>query len=169
VAGYEILYWQTTQESFLAEYAARQLGVGVSPGSEWSFIHKLQNLGFYTGRLVWFAFPASLAAIAVFLRGSRADSGSSGMRQGFIFSVGVSVLYVLLFSLSDRRADRYIFPAYYLVGACGTIIAITRWPSIRRLTERLDNYHHFGPALLWLLLFCVNVASGPAGVPHVEL
>jgi hypothetical protein len=74
-----------------------------------------------------------------------------------------------MFSLSDRRADRYIFPAYYLFAACGMVAACYLWAWPRRLVERWDRHHQILTPVLWLVLFCLNVASGPAGVPRVDL
>jgi uncharacterized membrane protein len=90
-------------------------------------------------------------------------------RQAFVFSVGISLLYVVLFSLSDRHADRYIFPAYYLFAACGMILAAHQSAWLHRIIERWDRHQQVFTPLLWLILFCLNLASGPAGVPHIEV
>jgi hypothetical protein len=79
------------------------------------------------------------------------------------------LLYVILFSLSDRHADRYIFPAYYLFAACGMISAANQSAWLHRMLERWDRHYQILTPILWLLLFCLNLASGPAGVPHIEV
>jgi hypothetical protein len=166
-AGYERLYRQVTGESFLAYYLPTQVGRTAAPRSPSLVAHKLYNLGWYLARVVWFPFPASLAAFAAawarrdaFGRaftssGPRADRA----REGLVFTLGVSLLYLVLFSLADRKADRYIFPAYYLVGACGLVAAVRTWPRLRRLVEAADRYHAVLPAALWLALFTLSLGG----------
>jgi 4-amino-4-deoxy-L-arabinose transferase-like glycosyltransferase len=169
IAGYEFLYRQATHESFLAVYVSRQIGAAaVAKGSSYP-AQKLSNLIFYGGRLLWFAFPGSLAVLAAIWKRSRREPVPERTRQAFVFSVGISLLYVVLFSLSDRHADRYIFPAYYLFAACGMILAANQLAWLHRIIERWDRHQQVFTPLLWLILFCLNLASGPAGVPHIEV
>jgi hypothetical protein len=169
IAAYEFLYRQATHESFLAEYFARQIGTAAAASGPSGLVQKLWNIVYYGGRLLWFAFPGSLAVLAILWKRKQLEPVSARARQAFVFSVGVSLLYVVMFSLSDRRADRYIFPAYYLFAACGMVAASYLWAWPRRLVERWDRHHQILTPLLWLILFCLNVASGPAGVPRVDL
>jgi hypothetical protein len=37
------------------------------------------------------------------------------------------------------------------------------------MLERWDRQYQILTPILWLLLFCLNLASGPAGVPHIEV
>ena len=169
ICGYEFLYRHATNESFLSTYLSRQIGAAaVLKGSSYA-VQKLSNLVFYGGRLLWFAFPGSVAVLAASWNRSRLQAFPERTRQAFVFSVAVSLLYVVLFSLSDRHADRYIFPAYYLFAACGMILAAGRSAWLHRIIERWDRYHQVLTPLLWLILFSINLASGPAGVPHIEL
>jgi 4-amino-4-deoxy-L-arabinose transferase-like glycosyltransferase len=169
IAGYEFLYRQATHESFLAVYLSRQIGAAAVAKGPSYLIQKLSNLVFYGGRLLWFAFPGSIAMLAVIWKRSRRERVPERTRQAFLFCVGVSLLYVVLFSLSDRHADRYIFPAYYLFAACGMIAAAHQSAWFHRIIERWDRHRQVFTPLLWLILFCLNLASGPAGVPHVEV
>jgi len=168
IAGYELLYRRATHESFLAVYISRQIGAAaVAHGSSY-VVQKLSNLVFYGGRLLWFAFPGSLAVLATIWQ-RRREPIPSRTQQAFVFSVGMSLLYVVLFSFSDRHADRYIFPAYYLFAACGMMSAAHQSAWLHRIIERWDQHHQVLTPLLWLILFCLNLASGPAGVPHIEV
>ena len=127
------------------------------------------SLIFYGGRLLWFAFPGSIALLAAIGRRRDARSSPAPMRQALFFCVGVSILYLVLFSLFDRRADRYVFPAYYLLAAAGMMVAIHQWDWVRRVAERWDRHHVVLSPLLWIVLFSLNMASGPWGLPRVEL
>jgi len=169
VAGYEFLYRQATHESFLSVYFERQIETAAAARGASALIQKLSNLVFYSGRLLWFSFPGSLALLAVLWRRNRRDPISARARQGFLFSVGVSLLYVVVFSISDRHADRYIFPAYYLFAACGMIAAAHQWAWLGRFVQRWDRHHQVLTPLLWLVLFGLNLVSGPAGVPRIDV
>jgi hypothetical protein len=168
-AAYELLYRHTTQESFLATYFARQIGAAVEAKGSSAVLQKLSNLVFYSGRLLWFSFPGSLPVLTALWKRRKFESITARARQGFLFSIVVSLLYVVLLSVSDRRADRYIFPAYYTFAAGGMIAAAYQWSWVRRLTERWDRHYQILTPLLWLALFALNVASGPAGVPRVDV
>jgi hypothetical protein len=77
------------------------------------------------------------------------------------------VLYVGLFSLFDRRADRYIFPAYYAVGAAGGVAALRASPRLRRLAGTLDR--PWVPAAVWGVTFVAHLFAGRLGLPTVKV
>jgi hypothetical protein len=124
-------------------------------------VHKLQNLAFYVGRLLWFAFPWSVAALVA---GSRMRSRPEASA---LFAAGVVVVYVAAFSLADRRADRYIFPAYYALGAAGAVAALRLVPRLRALVTRLDR--PWVPAAVWAVLFAAHLFAGRLGLPTIKL
>jgi len=179
IAGYEAAYRQVTHESFLAVYWGRQMGTaalarGVAP----LLLRKLHNLYYYGKAFIWFPFPASLAAVAAvwwrrdlfFSLLGRRRGGSDLMQaraaSGLAFTMGLSVLYVLAFTLSDRTAERYIFPAYYLVGACGFVAMMRGWGAFGRWVERLDR-HRLLPVLVWLPLFLLGLPARLPGLPRI--
>lgn len=169
---YEILYRQATGEPFWSFYLSRQLGVAAVSQSAGGLAQKAYNLVWYSGRVLWFAFPWSLILLAAAWH--RWPSGTpatgsldAGARAGTLFTTGTVLLYVGLFSLSDRRADRYIFPAYYAVGAAGAAVALRALPRFRRFAARLDR--PWVPAAAWLLLFFIHALAGSLGVPTVKL
>lgn len=169
-AAYEHSYRAVTGESFVSGYFGRSLSVGASEGHDWTAATLPYNLLFYSGRVLWFAFPWSLVlagAVVVWLR--RRPRDLTAPAQGLLFAVGVAVLYVGLFSLSTRRAERYVFPAYYVVGAAGAVAAIARWPAMRWLALRVERLEPFGAPVLWLLLFGLHLAGGRIGLPHVQI
>ncbi len=182
-AAYQALYREATQSSFLAAYLERQVPPAVARQSAGFVAQKAYNLVWYGGRLAWFPFPWSLglvaAAVAVGLRRLRpapdasspphdgehsptaADRSDGRLAPGgFLFAAGVALLYLALFSLSDRRADRYIFPAYFAVAAGGAIAASRANASTTRLTEVLSRLPRWAPAALWLALVLLHVGAG---------
>jgi hypothetical protein len=84
-----------------------------------------------------------------------------------LFAVATAALYVGLFSLSDRRADRYILPAYYAVGAAGALAALRSAPRLRRLVAHLDR--PWVPAAVWGLALLTRMVGGRLGMPTVKI
>ena len=203
--GYESAYVHVTGRSFLEMYRARQVPEGaLTAGSP--VVRSAYNLAWYAGRVLWFAFPWSVAGAAVVVGalrrgavwpssiGSRpgadngsgltahgsapgADNGSgltahgsaqgadigsrltaSGPRpgaeaaagpasgsipgtawRGAWFAAAMTMALVVAFSLAHRKADRYIFPAYFSAAALGGGWAFARLPWLGRIADRLDR------------------------------
>jgi hypothetical protein len=181
--AYERAYVSATGQSFLAFYIGPRLNPdAVAAGSTGRLAY---NTVWYTARLAWYAFPWSLIALTacvVVLRGyvgqgfrlrvklrrtaealaeavSPAENGErrSG-ESGLLFAVVASFVLIVLFSFSDRKADRFIFPAYYFMAAAGGVTAIRRWPAVSRVVNRLDR--PWVPAVCWLSLFALRLVSG---------
>ena len=169
--AYELLYRRATGEPFWSFYLSRQLGVAAVSQTAGGLAQKAYNLVWYLGRVLWFAFPWSLTLLAAAWHGWRSRTPAApldeGARAGALFTAGTVLLYVGLFSLSDRRADRYVFPAYYAVGAAGAVAALRALPPFRRFAARLDR--PWVPAAAWFLLFFVHAFAGRLGVPTVKL
>jgi hypothetical protein len=174
---YEQAYRHATGESFWSFYLARQLGVAAAAGEGTGLAVKAYNLVWYLGRVLWFPFPWSLALVAAAWRAGRlpwrsrpaagAEPPARGAVAGGLFAVATLVLYVGLFSLSDRRADRYIFPVYYVVGAAGGVAALRASSRLRRLAGALDR--PWVPAAVWAVTFAVHLFAGRLGLPTVKL
>jgi 4-amino-4-deoxy-L-arabinose transferase-like glycosyltransferase len=174
---YETLYRSVTGESFLAVYLGRQLGVAGQAHSQAWLLQKPYNLLWYLARLVWFAFPWSLTALAAAWRerGRPANPGEDGAaaheiaRRGLGFCLGLSIAYLLAFSLSDRKADRYLFPAYYALGACGMVAAARASPALERIARGLDRSSPLLPVLVWVAAFAAHIAAGRLHPPRIKL
>jgi hypothetical protein len=174
--AYEHLYRLTTGEPFWSFYLARQLGVAAATGDPNGLLAKAGNLVWYLGRVAWFPFPWSLALLLAAWRARRlparlAACGSSpsarGALAGGLFAVATVVLYVGLFSLSQRRADRYIFPVYYVVGAAGGVAALRASTRLRGLAGALDR--PWVPAAVWTVTFAAHLFAGRLGLPTVKI
>jgi 4-amino-4-deoxy-L-arabinose transferase-like glycosyltransferase len=174
---YEQLYRQATGEPFWSFYLARQLGVAAAAGEGAGLAVKLHNLVWYLGRVLWFPFPWSVALILAAWHTRRLPWRSRpavddppadrGALAGGLFALATVVLYVGLFSLSDRRADRYIFPVYYVVGAAGGVAALRLAPRLRRLAGTLDR--PWVPAAVWAVTFVAHLFAGRLGLPTVKV
>jgi 4-amino-4-deoxy-L-arabinose transferase-like glycosyltransferase len=176
-AVYEHVYRSATGQPFWSFYLVRQLGVAADASAGSGVLAKLYNLVWYLGRVVWFPFPWSLALAAAAWRARRLlsrlrlpwplDGLDPSVLAGAVFAVATAVLYVGLFSLSDRRADRYLFPAYYAVGAAGAVAALRASTALARVAAALDR--PWVPAAAWTVLFTAHVFAGRLGLPTVKV
>jgi 4-amino-4-deoxy-L-arabinose transferase-like glycosyltransferase len=98
--------------------------------------------------------------------GTSAGSGFSRIEQdaaltdtgrGAWFALASSALLVLVFSLAHRKADRYIFPVYFIVAAAGAAFLMRRSSRFAALVERLDR--PWVPAAAWMTLFLLRLAT----------
>ena len=154
---YERAYVGATGDSFLAFYTGPRLNPEAVAGGAMDRVG--YNTIWYTARLAWYAFPWSLMGLAASSWGAlsaaagsdggpaRADGrgqrGSAGHAvcagAVLLFAVAASFLLIVLFSFSDRKADRFIFPAYYFMAAAGGVTAIRCSPAVSRVVDRLDR------------------------------
>jgi len=147
--------------------------VAALPQSAGGLAQKAYNLVWYLGRVVWFPLPWSLALLAAGWQGWRRRASSAvpfpadAAVRGAVFVAGMVLLYVGLFSLSDRRADRYIFPVYYAVGSAGAVAALRAWPRLRGVAVRLDR--PWVPAVVWCVALLVRIVGGRLGLPTVKI
>lgn len=150
--GYDAAYAQATGQSFLDMHLARQLPRGELIG-EASPARMAYTGAWYASRVIWYAFPWSVLAAWVATRalgagrwwpwshhGQEAGAESTGTsgRVAWFALVAAAVL-TAAFSLAHRKADRYIFPVYFLVGAVGAVAGMRRFPRLARLVERWDR------------------------------
>jgi hypothetical protein len=161
IAVYEALYREATGGSFLSVYLQRQMQPALARQSDAIVAQKAYNLVWYGGRLLWFPFPWSLALLVAVVRAPlRGTSARGRALRGLAFAVGVALLYVSLFSISDRRADRYIFPAYFAVAGAGAVAALRWGRPGAALAGWFARLPAWSPAALWLALVLVHVAAG---------
>jgi hypothetical protein len=164
--AYEALYRSVADQSFLAFYLGPRLDAGaVAEGSltRWPY-----NVMWYTGRLVWYALPWSvfaLGALAAYVHHLGGGVSrrivaqlSRESRAGLAFAAVSSAMLVGAFALSDRKADRFIFPAYFIFAAAGAVTAVRCSPRVSRVVDALDK--PWVPAACWLVLFLLRLASG---------
>jgi 4-amino-4-deoxy-L-arabinose transferase-like glycosyltransferase len=161
--GYDAAYRHATGTSFLAAYRARQVPQGALGGDS-LLARTVYQLVWYAGRVLWFAFPWSLLAAWLVVTKRRLwwpfrvrRAGDAPGYDGAWFALATAAALVLAFSLAHRKADRYIFPVYFLVGGVGAVWAIRRSPRLNTWVDRLDR--PWVPAAVWMLLFLARLAS----------
>ena len=155
-AAYEHAYVAATGQSFLEYYLGARMSLeGATPaGGLPAPVEKSYNALWYGGRLLWYAAPWSLALLLV----SRVTRPP--VANVIRFAAVASLATLLLLALRDTKADRYVFPAYFLA-ATGGVLAAAAWsPRLGRLAARLEEAWPWGPALLWLALVAGRVLIG---------
>ena len=139
--AYEAAYFSVTGRSFLQVYRNRQVPEGaLTAGSP--VVRAAYSAVWYAARVMWYAFPWSLFAAALAVRGVRGGwvwpwNGKAGalpqtspsngsLFQGAWFAIATGLLLLAAFSLAHRKADRYIFVVYFLMAAAGAVAALRR-------------------------------------------
>jgi Dolichyl-phosphate-mannose-protein mannosyltransferase len=165
VIGYETFYVRTTGESFLTFYRARRLGDSMSLTQPGVLRHSLVNVWFYVLRVLWFAAPWSLCALAAawtWLRiktsGGRPTRFGDTSARALQWSLLVTAVYIIVLSPALVRAERFIFPAYFVIGAAGAVAAIRYFDGFRRFALRSESWFWLPPAM-WFVTFLLSLAS----------
>jgi hypothetical protein len=162
-AIYEAAYVRITGESFLAFYRNTRLGESMDLSDPRIVPHTLRNIAWYFVRLAWFAAPWSLVALAVWA------TVIAGARRGFdaferpgaraaMWGLVTTMMFVVVLSPANVRAERFIFPMYFVAGALGFATASLRWSPVARLAMRTAGWWWL-PAATWMLLFLASIGS----------
>ncbi len=165
MAGYEALYVRTTGESFLDFYRSTRLGQSIQVSDPRVVPHALVNVGWYVLRLAWFAAPWSLMAFAVAAVWLRASAQG---RTGEIFEIAsargiqwgllTTAVFSAVLSPALVRAERFIFPSYFIIGAIGVVATLRRFDRAGKIVESTDRYPSL-PILVWLATFLLSLGS----------
>jgi hypothetical protein len=158
-AWFEASYVALTHESFVGPYLAQQMGLAaMQRGDALAAVigQKVSNLAWYGGRILWFAFPWGLVGLALLIPSvRRAWRWNAATTRETTLLVGLALLYVAVLSLSDRRADRYAFPSYYMVGLAGSVAALRSAPALRRVSAAMARLYPFDQVVVWLVTFAL--------------
>jgi hypothetical protein len=164
LAGYETVYVRTTGESFLEFYRSTRLGGSMQLGDPRIVPHALANIVWYLTRLAWFAAPWSLVACAtaaVWLRfrtrGAAVPPFDVLTERGLAWAWLLTAVFIAVLSPANVRAERFIFPTYFVIGAVGVVTAMRHSGGIRRLTERADR--PWVPIAVWMTTFLLSLGS----------
>jgi len=165
MVGYEAIYVRTTGESFLDFYGSTRLGESIRLSDLAVVPHALVNMGWYLLRLAWFAAPWSLLAGAVVwvwfragIQGRTAQVFEIGSARGILWALLTTAVFIGVLSPALVRAERFVFPTYFIIGAVGAVAAIRRSADARRLAENSAR-HSWLPAALWLVTFLLSLGS----------
>lgn len=140
---FEIWYRQVTDGIyFWQNYINQQSDQIVESGS--NPLRKIYNFIWYLGRVIWFPAPW-VFFIFYGLYKWRKEIIPLFENKYFILSMVSAVFIILWFSLFDRKADRYIFPAYSFLIFAGAWALLRLKPKI---TEWLQKRKKLLPVYL---------------------
>ena len=164
LAGYEALYVRTTGESFLEFYRTTRLGGSMQLNDPRLVTHALANVAWYLTRLAWFASPWSLVAsatAAVWLRfrtrGASAPPFDDMTERGLVWALLLTAAFIAVLSPANVRADVFIFPTYFVIGAVGVVTAMRHSDGMRRLIKSADR--PWIPIAVWMTTFLLSLGS----------
>lgn len=134
---FELWYKGITHTSFLQAYLAfqggRSIGAVFHPG------RRIYSLLWYSARALWFSSPWVLFLFYGIWRSKKEKPGL--FKDPFLCFLLISALgIVLFFSLSDRKADRYIFPAYLLLVLAGVRVLLRMKPKVADFLARQKKH-----------------------------
>ena len=163
--AYERAYSQVAGDSFMSFYLHSRIADNAGFAKAFSIPTKASNVVWYLARVAWFALPGSLALL---VSAGHARQTSSEDRRAILFALLAAAAYVAAMSLGSNRADRFIFPAYFLVGSAGAVVAMRRWPGVDGVARRLAALPPYSLPLAWLLLFMLTLAT-ERRLPYIKL
>jgi hypothetical protein len=158
--AYESVYSAVTGASFLDDYLHRQVASGVRGPAD-SVASTAADLWWYGVRLLWFAFPWSVVALLMVPKAVRQRSTRAALAAALVLA------YLVPMAFMERRAERYVFPAYFVLGAAGALAARSRWQPLAKLGGLLER--PYVPQALFVLLLLVHLAGGVLGLPRIKL
>jgi hypothetical protein len=163
--GYESVYVRTTGESFLEFYRSTRLGQSMELSDPRVVPHAIVNVGWYLARVAWFAAPWSLAAFAVVviltratLRRQAGEIVDERSGRGIWWAVAVTIVFIAVLSPANVRAERFIFPTYFMMAAIGAVAAMRQFEWFGRFVAQCDP-RWWLPAGVWLVTFLLSLGS----------
>jgi len=131
------------------------------------FLNKLVNLSYYLSRCFYYTLPWSLILLVVLIRNRSCIWAKTKEllrnlerpeNSAILLLAFCGLTYPLIFSLSDRTASRYIFPAYYFLGAAMVLGLNVYVSKFRQLVEAIERYGVFPVASsLWFIAVCFHL------------
>ena len=124
---YEWIYhFQTGEEFWLYNFRTQ----AVAAVQTNAILQKPYNLIWYLARALFFALPWSIFLIAG-LRNAKERAVFPNDKRWFWIMSSAAAL-ILIMSLFDRRADRYIFTSYYLIAMGGGWYMTERFSNVKK-------------------------------------
>ena len=78
--------------------------------------------------------------------------------QAIQWGVLTTAVFIAVLSPALVRAERFIFPTYFIIGAIGVVATIRRVPSVRQIAEKAAAYAWL-PIAVWMATFLLSLGS----------
>lgn len=161
---YEAFYISYTGVSFLGEfYQSQFVNRALLQSTKHSFvIQKLSNWYYYFSHYLIYALPWSLVAILVAIRCLLKKEIYFWKSSLSYCLLSASFLFCLVFTMSDRTATRYTFPAYYLFSAWCLLFIFYNSKKMQSIHASIINKGiHFIVPAIWLLAVLLHLVELP--------
>jgi 4-amino-4-deoxy-L-arabinose transferase-like glycosyltransferase len=179
-AGYDAAYTGVVGERFFPWYFARQFGVASASSTAHPVAGALYSFAWYAGRIVWFAAPWSAVGALGLWRGvrwlrrpqgsHRMSASRAARMRGAVFCAVVAGTYLVAFSIFQRRAERYIFPVYYLLAAWWVVYGFQLYPWIRRMSWRFTRtLYPYEQVVIWVGSVVLAMIAALLNLPTIKL
>ena len=134
---FELWYRQITDGiGFWVNYINLQFGRAVA--TAFNPLRKVYNLIWYLGRAIWFPAPW---IFFIFYGVYKWNKEKISLLKDKLFQISVisAACIIFWFSLFDRKADRYIFPAYSFLVLAGVWVLLRLKPKLMGFLEKREN------------------------------
>lgn len=157
---FEWIHFKITGNSFWTYNLHLQIFTGAAraASNSWWLLRKVHNLGFYLSMLTWYSFPYVILQAYRLLNWRRNPSHRDGcsLTQGqwlewriiMISILLCSGIYLFGLSISDRLAQRYIYPVYWIGGFAAAASLVMSSKRVRDLSDTWIGEN--SSSLLWI-------------------
>ncbi|MDO9181539.1 MAG: hypothetical protein Q7U04_03985 [Bacteriovorax sp.] len=161
---YEILFKNVTGESFIAEFYKIQFQqrAMLTSYAHTMLVQKILNLYYYVWHYVVYSLIWSLFVLLIVLKNIKKIDFQEKLKK-FLKSplskclLSSAFVFCFLFSLSDRTASRYVFPAYYLFSAWNILLLLHLSENFKKIQAQVISVGlQFLAPLLWLFNFALH-------------
>lgn len=162
---YEQWFVSLIGDSFFKRYWEIQIsGRTLKTNSSFSLLGKIQNINYYFSRTLAYTAPWSLLFVGVLIQKRSEAKQWFKKNVRWIFALTSFVLlYILVFAWFDRKASRYLYPAYYfgyLIFSLSLYTLKENWSlAIKPFFKCSINKIHYFAALTWLFVHLLSLGK----------
>jgi len=154
---FDIWYQEITDGvGFWGNYISFQGNSVTSFETSFNPLNKIKNLIWYLGRAIVFTLPWIIFLIIGVYKSKKLEI--SLFKDRFLkFCLLCAILIILLFSLFDRKADRYIFSSYYFLLLSGAAVLFQLKPKVGDFLAKKYKYLPFFMSLILVIFTLLKI------------
>lgn len=161
---FEYLYVKITGISFFSEFYKIQIQQRAMTNVHKHFflIQKFLNFYYYFVNYFSYSLPWCLWAFVVLIKNRKNTMMKNELYQFLKSRLSLCLLasafiFCFVFSVSDRTASRYIFPAYYLFSAWSVLLVLQISKTFQELHKKILRFGvHSVAALVWFIALVLH-------------
>jgi 4-amino-4-deoxy-L-arabinose transferase-like glycosyltransferase len=156
---FENFYRNITNESFFKSFYDIQITQRTffAHQNRSFFLQKFWNFQYYLWHYLVYSMPWSLMCILYVVKNFRRDTFRFMKGPLSKCLLSSALIFLIIFTFSDRSASRYAFPGYYLMSTWFILFLFYSSPSFRNIHEKIYRLgiHYVAPTL-WFLAFVIH-------------